>query len=708
LGNTVTTLNNMTLANVTISSGNVTITNVSVTTANVTTLNAATVIATTANVTTANITTGNVTTANITTGNVTNMTSGNVTITGGSINGTTLGATTASTANVTTLTTSSTVTINGGTANGVAYLNASKVLTTGSALTFDGTNLGLGGAPVAVGSSPVLEIYSGANNGILKFTNSTTGTTNSDGTWLYQPAGSNNFIVQNQESAGDLRLFSTTHIWGNHNYSTEYMRLTSTGLGIGTSSPNAKLTVGDSSGAVLGIPTTATFYGTSSISSSVGTVGLFSTETAAADVGPVLTFGGKSGNSFSPYPFAFIQGAKASATAGDYSGYLRFFTVPSDGSGPVERLRIDASGNLGLGVTPSAWGTSEWNVFEGAYGGALAFYKTSNVPVTVLTSNAYYDSGWKYKTTDPALQYEMDGNLGTYRWYTAPSGTAGNAISFTQAMTLDASGNLGVGATSITGVSGYQIIETRGSTGGIYQTSASGNSVRSRFYSTSEGGFVGTPSNHFLGFITNDTERARITSGGDLFLGATTSALNGTRFLSFTDANQSAITARCTNGSLGNDVLLVRATRNTTNNSYSAISYYNDGAGAYRFIVADSGNVTNTNGSYGTISDAKMKTDIVDAGSQWADIKAIRFRKFKMKNDSSRFVQLGVVAQELEQTSPGLVEEHSDKDAEGNDLGTTTKSVKTSVLLMKAAVALQEAMARIETLEAKIAALEAK
>ena len=103
-----------------------------------------------------------------------------------------------------------------------------------------------------------------------------------------------------------------------------------------------------------------------------------------------------------------------------------------------------------------------------------------------------------------------------------------------------------------------------------------------------------------------------------------------------------------------------------------------------------------------------MKTDIVDAGSQWDDLKAVRFRKFKMKNDPSGITQLGVVAQELEQTSPGLVDEHADKDAEGNDLGTTTKSVKSSILLMKAAKALQEAMARIETLEAKVTALEIK
>ena len=76
----------------------------------------------------------------------------NKTLTGAVMNGT-LGATTPSTASVTTLTTSSTVTHNGGTANGVAYLNGSKVLTTGSALVFDGTNLGVGVTPSAWAST---------------------------------------------------------------------------------------------------------------------------------------------------------------------------------------------------------------------------------------------------------------------------------------------------------------------------------------------------------------------------------------------------------------------------------------------------------------------------------------------------------------------------------------------------------------------------
>ena len=369
-------------------------------------------------------------------------------------------------------------------------------------------------------------------------------------------------------------------------------------------------------------------------------------------------------------------------------------------SGAVQTALLDASGNLGLGVTPSAWYSGVTAIQMSA--GSLYNFSASGNRQTQLINNAYLNASaaFIYQNTDPATRYAQ--TQGQHQWFNAASGTAGNTISFTQAMTLDASGRLGIGTTSPT-----TDLSITNSSGPIIRLVRTSN----RFEVSADTDFMSLnarDASTYINFKTADTERARITSGGDLFLGATTSALNGTRFLSFTDANQSAITARCTNGSQGNDVLLVRATRNTTNGSYNAITYYNDGAGAYRFMVADSGNVTNTNGSYGTISDAKMKTDIVDAGSQWADIKAIKFRKFKMKDDPSGLLQLGVVAQELEQTSPGLVEEHSDKDAEGNDLGTTTKSVKTSVLLMKAAVALQEAMARIETLEAKIAALEAK
>ena len=125
------------------------------------------------------------------------------------------------------------------------------------------------------------------------------------------------------------------------------------------------------------------------------------------------------------------------------------------------------------------------------------------------------------------------------------------------------------------------------------------------------------------------------------------------------------------------------------------------GNGTTSFIVWSNGNVVNTNNSYGAISDIKLKENIVDATSQWSDIKALQVRKYNFKEGQTH-TQIGLVAQEAELVSPGLVSESPDRDAEGNDLGTVTKSVNYSVLYMKAVKALQEAMERIEQLEQRL------
>ena len=130
--------------------------------------------------------------------------------------------------------------------------------------------------------------------------------------------------------------------------------------------------------------------------------------------------------------------------------------------------------------------------------------------------------------------------------------------------------------------------------------------------------------------------------------------------------------------------------------------------GTGSFIVFNNGNVQNTNNSYAGISDIKLKENIVDAASQWNDIKALRPVNYNLKPETghSTHTQIGLVAQEVELVSPGLVSESPDRDEDGNELETTTKSINYSVLYMKAVKALQEAMERIEALEAKVAALQ--
>ena len=83
----------------------------------------------------------------------------------------------------------------------------------------------------------------------------------------------------------------------------------------------------------------------------------------------------------------------------------------------------------------------------------------------------------------------------------------------------------------------------------------------------------------------------------------------------------------------------------------------------------------------------------------------VQVRSYNLKSDP-RLKQIGVIAQELEQVFPAMVEETNDNDAEGNDLGTTTKSVKYSVFVTMLIKAMQEQQAIITALETRLSALE--
>ena len=160
-----------------------------------------------------------------------------------------------------------------------------------------------------------------------------------------------------------------------------------------------------------------------------------------------------------------------------------------------------------------------------------------------------------------------------------------------------------------------------------------------------------------------------------------------------------------------NDTVVARSSASAGTGFVNYIGYHsatNNTSGTQSYFVTTNGDVKNTNNSYGAISDIKLKENIIDATSQWNDLKALQVRKYNFKKETGHetHTQIGLVAQEAELVSPGLVTESPDRDAEGNDLGTVTKSVNYSVLYMKAIKTLQEAMERIETLEAKVAALE--
>ena len=147
------------------------------------------------------------------------------------------------------------------------------------------------------------------------------------------------------------------------------------------------------------------------------------------------------------------------------------------------------------------------------------------------------------------------------------------------------------------------------------------------------------------------------------------------------------------------------------NGAAYALAVYDSDNSTFRFRVRGDGVLFASNTTIQSLSDARLKENIVDANSQWDDIKALRFRNFNWKSDSGYDdgkTMLGLIAQEVEPISPNLIDldAQTKEDIENGVPDPEYKSVKYSIVWMKAVKALQEAQARIEQLESEVAALK--
>ena len=386
-----------------------------------------------------------------------------------------------------------------------------------------------------------------------------------------------------------------------------------------------------------------------------------------------------------------IDGALNGGTANGVL-FLNASKVATSGSALV----FDGT-NLGLGVTPSAGGaTANYKLFEIGSGGGGSIY--AGVGQTLLCTNVAWSGGTaQYKASSLApLMYSQE--TGTHIWKYAAAGTAGNNISFTQAMTLDASGNLVVGNIGASGVAtATPIFASLGNT--FASTTGDAAKTKLRVFQDNVANIYGfgvssgileyhVPSAAIHAWYTNNTERARITDGGYLLVGDTTH----------------------TDGSIftGTGVTPLNAYRKSTTAAQGIFGCYSDTGGTktVRAYFQVDGGLANYSANNVNLSDQRVKDNINPAESYWNKIKALEIVTFRYKDQDENDQNIGVIAQQVENVAPEFVS--NDGFGETPEGEEPLKTVYTTDMYHAAIKALQEAMARIESLEAKVAALESK
>jgi hypothetical protein len=350
-------------------------------------------------------------------------------------------------------------------------------------------------------------------------------------------------------------------------------------------------------------------------------------------------------------------------TTADTSGVLQLQT------GGTTAVTVDASQNVGIGVTPSAWSLiTPLQVKNASFAGYLNR--------AYVFANSYFDgSSNKYIASDFANYYVQQS--GQHQWYNAASGTAGNAISFTQAMTLDASGRLLVGTTGDISAGGYfGAGQFRGSFPAIV---ISGTETSARTWQIAEN------AGSITFYDTTGGERVRIDTSGNLLVGKTASSTLSVGVESRPDG-------------------IFIATRSASTNATETMVVYSTGVSALRFYVGMGGTVYATSTTISAISDQRLKENVQDLDVGLDKIMALKPRKFDWKEGKGKDIKgdRGWIAQEFEQVFPDMVDEWRDPAPEGED---PYKSVRADLIpvLVKA---IQEQQAIIQTLTDRITALE--
>jgi Chaperone of endosialidase len=390
--------------------------------------------------------------------------------------------------------------------------------------------------------------------------------------------------------------------------------------------------------------------------------------------------------------WATVSGGGSGTVNSGTQYQLGYYATTGTAISGSSSIVTDANGNLGLGVTPSAWTVYKALQVNGAV------FANSSASTAFIGSNWFYDGADKYIASNYATIYRQ--NAGSHSWLTAPSGTAGNAISFTQAMTLTSGGALGVGTTSPSGqfeVSSptYTNATFSSSGAGYYGqfqcTSYTGGGGLVTVALISDGGSafgrISTGSAHPLVFGTVATEAMRIDTSQNVYIN-TTSQYNASRFNILTTGGQNGI-------------------------GLSTPSGANDAATFYTSTSTFAGRITpsGSSTSYQTSSDYRLKENIQPMTGALDKVKALKPITFDWIADKK--ASQGFIAHELQEIVPECV--HGSKDEVDADGNPKYQGIDTSFLVATLTSAIQELstlitaqQSTIQSLTERITALENK
>jgi hypothetical protein len=356
------------------------------------------------------------------------------------------------------------------------------------------------------------------------------------------------------------------------------------------------------------------------------------------------------------------------------------------GDGTNAQATLDSSGNLGLGVSPSAWRSGARALQSGA-NKYVSLWEQANGSAN-LAFAAYEGSSntFNYTTTGdtPTLYSQLSG---AHKWYNAASGTAGNTISFGDPkMTLDASGNLGVGTTSVStgarvdirGANNNTLSDLTAQALTVLDTTSYaqnvGGGLAFGYKYNSSGDYIaraavikavkenGTDGNYATALVfattansASTTERARIRSDGKFLLNTTSTVVSGDEICGM--IGTSGIGVRCQGGSSS---FAAAFWNDATSGDNNLALFYTETAGTQR------GSITYNRGAgqvaYNVTSDVRLKNNIADAVDAGSKVDALKVRQFDWK-ETGNHVDYGFVAQELDAIAPQAVSKPEDEEA---------------------------------------------